>query len=178
MPHPQPLMTADDFATGMTWEQYLEQVSASARLQMKHYQSVTDDDLSDFAPPDETLYAVILSKEKCGDGAWAVPRLVRILRDRMGIELRIFFRDEREDLMDHLETDGKRAIPKLALLDKDFRIVGVWGPYPEAIKPYVREHAGIYDRSEWYPEVMKYYRKTGHRDLIRDIQTLITELDV
>lgn len=178
MPQPQPLMTAEDFATGWTWEQYLQQVTASARLQAKHYQSVTDDELSVFTPPDETLYAIVLSSEKCGDGAWAIPRLVRILQDRMGIQLRIFFRDEHEDLMDHLETDGKRAIPKLAVLDQDFRIVGVWGPYPEAIKPYVREHAGKHDRSEWYPEVMKYYRKSGQGDLIRDIQALFEELAV
>lgn len=167
-----PLMSRNDWDTGMLWEEYLEYVPRSQSMQIKRYESITREERDLFRASPVSGKMMILSEELCGDGAWAIPQVVRLVEAIDGLEYRIFFRDERPDLMDKLLSDGKRAIPKIALLDQDLKIVDTWGPYPEAIKPYVHEHAGIRERAEWYPRVLKYYREQGHDDLIHDMKRL------
>jgi hypothetical protein len=169
------LIAASVFESGMTWAQYLDSVSRSHSMQIARYESITEEELERFQGFGFSAKAIILTGEKCGDGAWAVPRLTRLLEQNPSFELRYFFRDDFPELMDRMETNDKRAIPKLAILDDKFRVLGEWGPYPKPIQQHVNQFAGKVPRAEWYPEVMKYYRSSGAADLSNEIHELVSQ---
>jgi len=171
------LIAASVFESGLKWAQYLERASRSHIMQIKRYESIAGDDLERFKQFNYSAKAIVLTGEKCGDGAWAVPYINRLLEQNTSIEVRYFFRDDCPELMDRMETNGKRAIPKLAILDKEYRVLGEWGPYPKPIQPYVHRHVGKVERSEWYPEVIKYYRGNGVWDLMDEIYDLFVQVD-
>jgi Thioredoxin len=170
------LVAVSVFESGMTWTRYLERISRSHSMQIKRYESIVEKDLVRFREFDFPAKVVVLTQARCGDCAWAIPYLSRLLNENPSIERRYFFRDEHPELMELLLSNGKRAIPKLAFLDNECRIIGEWGPYPSPIVAYVREHAGKHDRSEWYPEVMRYYHRDGVRDLIEDLYQAMTKV--
>ncbi|MBS1262047.1 MAG: hypothetical protein MAG453_01386 [Calditrichaeota bacterium] len=164
---------ADEYNKGLTWRQYIEQNRRSPELELRRYHDVPASTLAAAGSIDRSGRALLLTQRGCIDGSWALPRIARILDATPNFDCRIFFRERRPDLQDRLLTDGKRAIPKLALLDHGFRLAGEWGPRPAPIQRFVNEVAGKLDRSEWLPEVLAYYRTRGGADLDRELLSLL-----
>lgn len=91
---------------------------------------------------------LVLSEGWCGDAAQLLPIMNKLDSISQHIELKIAFRDENESLMHLFLTDGKRAIPKLIVLDKDSsEVIGSWGPRPKGaadlIQSYKRQYGFI-----------------------------------
>ena len=82
----------------------------------------------DALPAGETW--LVLSEPWCGDSAQCLPCVAVMASGRPGIDLRVLLRDANPDVMDRFLTDGKRAIPIVAMFDAAGRPVGRWGPRP------------------------------------------------
>ncbi|MFY8112146.1 MAG: thioredoxin family protein [Flavobacterium sp.] len=94
---------------------------------------------------------LVLSEGWCGDAAQLLPIMNKMALETDKIDLRIVFRDENEDLMQHFLTNGGKAIPKLIIIDKaTSEVVGDWGPRPNGAKDlianYKKEH-GVVDET-------------------------------
>jgi hypothetical protein len=157
----------------MAWEEYLDRVRQTRSIQQKRF----DEARKAYRPRFEGVHAparfLILSMPRCGDCIWAVPHLMAALDLVEGAEARIFFRDEHEELMDLLETGGKRAVPKLAMLNPDGEIAGTWGPRPEPIQQYVQRSLDTIESAVWKAEVLRYYRAEGRDRLADELLALI-----
>lgn len=158
---------------GMAWSDYLEEVPWTRASQEKRYIQTPEGELQAFGNIETSARrAVILAGPKCGDCAWAVPRMMRLLDEVPGLEPRVFFRDEHPDLQDALLTNGKRSIPKLALLNDSNEVIAEWGPRPASIQAYVEKSLNVLDRAEWTAEVRRFYREEGDAELSRELLSL------
>lgn len=75
---------------------------------------------------------LVLSEPWCGDSAQCLPCVAVMAADRPHIRLRVLLRDANPAVMDRLLTDGKRAIPIVAMFDADGNPAARWGPRPAA----------------------------------------------
>lgn len=94
---------------------------------------------------------LVLAEGWCGDAAQLLPIFNKMAAVTDKIELKIVFRDENEELMNHFLTNGGKAIPKLIVLDKNtLNIEANWGPRPKGasdlIKNY-KEKFGLVDET-------------------------------
>ncbi|MDP8206831.1 MAG: thioredoxin family protein [Candidatus Electryonea clarkiae] len=160
---------------GLTWEEYLENTYAPALQKRRFDQNIEAAVLRHFKNLKLNRKIIILVHPPCGDCAWSVPYIMRLISESSVLDAKIFARDEYPELMDELLTNGKRSIPKVAVLDDDNNLVGTWGPRPAVIQKYVEKSVGHVDRSEWMPKVMKYYKEDGLKDLHREISELFFE---
>lgn len=172
----QPLLDSEQFNEGQTLAQYFDAIPRSRGIQEKRYHAVTDDDRKPFAAVTGVPRALILTVDTCADSAWSLPRIAGLLSGIPELELRMFFREDHPELQDALLTNGKRAVPKLALLDDSNRILATWGPRPAAIQAYVNEQvAGKVERAEWFPKVLAYYRDEGIAALDEEILATVKQ---
>lgn len=74
---------------------------------------------------------LIITESWCGDAAQIIPLLQKMANENDLIDTRFVLRDENLELMDQFLTRGGRSIPKLIMLDKDFQVLGSWGPRPQ-----------------------------------------------
>ncbi|PIF70128.1 thioredoxin family protein [Flavobacterium sp. 2] len=104
---------------------------------------------------------LVISEGWCGDAAQILPILNKMAHDsNKKIDLRIVFRDENTELMDHYLTNGGRAIPKVIIVCKEAGIVRAdWGPRPkgasELMENYKKEFGVIDEKIKtdlqlWY----------------------------
>jgi thiol-disulfide isomerase/thioredoxin len=103
---------------------------------------------------------LVLSEGWCGDAAQILPIINKMALETDKIDLRIVFRDENEDLMNHFLTNKGKAIPKLIIIDKaTSEVVSNWGPRPKGAKDlimnYKKEHGVVDETSKselqlWY----------------------------
>ena len=158
----------------LAWDQYIEEVENAPELQKRRYNGVASpelEQLSEVRVPFEMAF--LLSSRHCVDCAWSVPQIVRVLHHISNLEVRLAFREDYPELQDVMLTNGKRAVPKLLLLHGNGEEVASWGPRPASIQRYVEASVGKIERSEWYPEVLKYYRAKGEEDLLQEILSLV-----
>jgi hypothetical protein len=104
---------------------------------------------------------LVISEHWCGDASQILPVLNAFAKASNGlIELRIVYRDENLNLIDHHLTRGGRSIPKLIQLDSAYNINATWGPRPAEAQALVialkanPETAPTYGEQlhKWYAE--------------------------
>lgn len=103
---------------------------------------------------------IVLSEGWCGDAAHALPVLNKIAESSDAIELKIVFRDENEELMQHYLTNGGKSIPKLIAVSEDFsKELFTWGPRPaeavQLVQDLKAQYGGITEEvkealQKWY----------------------------
>ena len=104
---------------------------------------------------------LVLAEGWCGDVAQLLPIFNKIaIESDKKIELKIILRDENEELMNFVLTDGKKAIPKLLVIDWETGlVVDFWGPRPKGatdlIKNYKEKFGAIDEQGKtdlqlWY----------------------------
>jgi hypothetical protein len=165
------VFTAERIASGMTWPEYLDKVPRSRAMQARRYEAAAEEIESRSRSFNGKL--ILLTMPQCGDCAWAVPRIAAWADGVEGAELRLFIRSENEDMMDLLLTNGKRSVPKAALLDEAGRLCATWGPRPREIQGYVERSIGVVDGDVWRKEVLKYQKSQGVKALYRELDDMI-----
>lgn len=117
------------FEKGITFDEYERELTDHERNYKKIYENFT-------VPADEEFFrqaagsnlrAVIIAEPWCGHCMMNMP-IFRKVAEKSGIETRIALRDTHPDLMDAYETDGKRVIPIIVLINEDGVEVAKWGP--------------------------------------------------
>ena len=130
------LMTAERFATGLTYEDYkkamtrnLDRVEANEGLITLDPEAVRF-----FKSLSEPLNVVVLAEDWCGDVIANLPIVGRLAKEVAKLNVRIFYRDQNVDLITHWLNQGKfQSIPVVAFFDKDFRELGHWIERPASV---------------------------------------------
>lgn len=135
------VVSAERFATGLTWKEYLAGATAHQERRQSAYDAVS------FTPEQQQglerlrplgLKVLVLEEYWCGDAARSAPVLAR-LAEAAGMEARWFFRDQNLDVMDqYLENGTSRAIPCIIFMAQDGEYLAHWGSRPRAVREAVR----------------------------------------
>lgn len=90
---------------------------------------------------------LVITESWCGDAAQTIPVLHRITEAVPDVRLQMVMRDENPGLTDLFLTGGARSIPKLIILNRDFRVLHTWGPRSVKattfVEAYRKEHGKI-----------------------------------
>jgi len=115
------MTTAERFAQGMTFPEYLDQMRtnkerfvrfmAEATIAVEHREA-----LRRLGP---RLRVLVITEDWCGDALHSFPALARLVEDEPGVEMRVFLRDRNPDVMDqYLKRGQYRTIPVFVFFDE------------------------------------------------------------
>ena len=125
------IMTPERFAQGMTWSQYVDSIKANEERFLQFYSDfkVKPEEVAFFKKFDAKkgpIKVVVIGEDWCPDVVRGIPVAVR-LAEAVGMDLRIFPRDQNMDLMnEYLWRHEYLSIPVFAFFDKDWKELGHW----------------------------------------------------
>jgi Thioredoxin len=129
-------MTPERFAEGMTYDDFKNQMTRNQeRFAANERQFHSDPaDLSAFQSLPEPLSVMVLAEDWCGDVIDNLPILGRIAEESGKLKLRIFLRDQNDDLMDQYLNKGQfRSIPVFAFFDDQWTERGRFIERPQSV---------------------------------------------
>lgn len=108
---------------------------------------------------------LVLTEGWCADGAQVLPVLNKMAQANPNIDFKLVFRDENDNLMQQVLTNGARAVPKLLIIDPETdTLLSQWGPRPqgavELIADYKKVH-GIVDETAKADLQLWYFHDKG-----------------
>jgi hypothetical protein len=130
------LMTAERFATGLSYEDYKKGMTRNLdRVEANEGRVAIDPEaVRFFKSLPEPLNVVVLAEDWCGDVIANLPVLGRLAKEAGKLNIRIFYRDQNIDLITHWLNQGKyQSIPVVAFFDRDFRELGHWIERPSSV---------------------------------------------
>ena len=126
------VVTPERFASGMTWQQYLEHIQRNREKFEYNYQEtvLTDEDSAALRGlvelPKGPAKALALAEDWCPDVFRGLPVMARIA-EAAGMELRIFPRDDNLDIMNEFLNKGEhQSIPTFVFYAPDHRYIAHW----------------------------------------------------
>ncbi len=130
------VVTPERFASGMTWQQYLEHIKRNREKFEYNYKEtvLTDEDAEAFrslaAGQDGPAKVLALGEDWCPDVFRGLPVMARIA-EAAGLELRIFPRDDNLDIMNEFLNKGEhQSIPVFVFYTNDHRYLAHWVERP------------------------------------------------
>jgi hypothetical protein len=124
------------FDQGLTYEAYKDQMTRNRdRIEENERRvDVSRDDLAAFRALPRAVKVVVLAEDWCGDVIANLPVLGRLAKDSGKLDVRIFLRDQNDDLMQRYLNKGQfKSIPVFVFLDDDFRELGHWIERPASV---------------------------------------------
>ena len=123
---------------------------------------------------------LVLAEGWCGDAAQLLPIFNKMAAVSDNIELKVVFRDENEELMNHFLSNGAKAIPKLIVLDKEtLNIEANWGPRPKGASDFIKNYKaqfGIVDETA-KTELQLWYLHDKGLGTQKELVTLMLDLE-
>ncbi|MPS65901.1 MAG: thioredoxin family protein [Chryseobacterium sp.] len=183
------------WAQGISYEEYiqiakerLENPSTQQEIDYKQYYELglqrMDRTLKKYVPDEEQLKELaaknfdgkilIISEAWCGDASATVPALIKFFEGHN--EVKIFLRDRDKSLINQFLTNGTESIPKVIILDKDFKVKNSWGPRPQYGKELLMKHKADpegYPKDQFYNDLQLYYAKNRGKDAVQEILDLL-----
>ena len=130
------VVTAQRFAAGLTYPEYMERIQRNrAKFEYNYDETrLADDDVRVFrelaSRPDGPARVLALAEDWCPDVFRGLPVMARIA-EAAGMELRIFPRDENPDIMNEFLQQGKhQSIPVFVFYTRDHRYLTHWTERP------------------------------------------------
>ena len=120
------MVTRERFRQGLTWEQYLDQMTTNKETFLKFYgeAKIRPDDRAALDRLGTKVSCLVLTEDWCGDALYNLPVLAKLVHDNPRVEMRIFLRDKNPDLMDQYLNQGiYRSIPVFAFFDENMNEV-------------------------------------------------------
>lgn len=158
----------DWFQKGMTAAEYIHSMTRNKQEMLAIYErfTLTEGDQHQLAAlRSQSLRAIVLTEDWCGDALLNNPILMRIA-EAAGIELRFVLRDQNLELMDQYLTNGtSRAIPIYIFIDSEGNEVGVWGPRAPELQALVVERRAALpskDAEDFREKEMAMYKELVH----------------
>jgi len=124
------------FDKGLTYDAYKEQMTRNRdRLeQNEHSVELSKQDLAAFRELPRPVNVVVLAEDWCGDVIANLPVLARLATDSGKLDVRIFLRDQNDDIMQRYLNKGQfKSIPVFVFFDQDFRELGHWIERPASV---------------------------------------------
>jgi hypothetical protein len=126
----------DRFDQGLTYEQFKAQMTRNReRLEEnEHRVEFGTEDLAAFRALPRPVKVVVLAEDWCGDVIANLPVLGRLAKDSGKLDVRIFLRDQNDDIMQGYLNKGLfKSIPVFVFFDEDFRELGHWIERPASV---------------------------------------------
>ena len=118
------MLTKERFAEGLTFQQYLDQMSMNREPMVRALDAtvIKPQDVAVLTRHGEVRNILVITEDWCGTSLAYVPFIARLVDGRPGVDLRVFLRDENPDVMDQFLKRGLyRSIPVIAFFDTDMR---------------------------------------------------------
>jgi len=131
-------MTMDSarFGTGLTYDGYKEAMSRNRdRFEASEQRVALDPEtVRFFRSLPRPINVVALAEDWCGDVIANLPVLGRLAKEVGTLNVRVFYRDQNEDLINKWLNQGKyKSIPVFAFFDESFRELGHWIERPASV---------------------------------------------
>jgi len=136
------MVTKQRFAQGMTFQQYLDQMTTNKDKFMEGLAAVhvTPEERAVFQHRREKLNVLVLTEDWCGDALTNFPVLARMVEGAPNVEMRVFLRDQSPDLMDQFLNRGLfRSIPVFVFFDGDMQEVARFIERPPKITEFMEQ---------------------------------------
>ena len=148
------VVTEERFASGMTWQQYLEHIKRNrGRFEYNYSEThLSDEDVEAFRSlvgrDDGPAKVLALGEDWCPDVFRGLPVMARIT-EATGMELRIFPRDDNPDIMKEFLNQGEhQSIPVFVFYTKDHRYIANWIERPAKANAELGEMQAMFEGKE------------------------------
>jgi thiol-disulfide isomerase/thioredoxin len=124
------------FDQGLTYDAFKEQMTRNRDRVEENEQRVDLDkeDLAAFRALPRPVKVVVLAEDWCGDVIANLPVLGRLAKDSGKLDVRIFLRDQNDDIMQRYLNKGQfKSIPVFVFFDDAFRELGHWIERPASV---------------------------------------------
>jgi hypothetical protein len=124
------------FDKGLTYDAYKAQMTRNRERLEENEQRValSKEDLAAFSALPRPVKVLVLAEDWCGDVIANLPVLGRLAKDSGKLDVRIFLRDQNDDIMQGYLNKGQfKSIPVFVFLDQDFRELGHWIERPASV---------------------------------------------
>jgi hypothetical protein len=124
------------FDQGLTYDAYKEQMTRNRdRLEENERRvDLSKEDLDAFRDLPSAVKVLVLAEDWCGDVIANLPVLGRLAKDSGKLDVRIFLRDQNDDIMQRYLNKGQfKSIPVFVFFDDDFRELGHWIERPASV---------------------------------------------
>ena len=184
----QSVVTPERFASGLTYQQYIESIMQNQdRFQMNYEGTTVSEQEATalralVAKENGPAKVLVLGEDWCPDVYRGLPVLAK-LAEAAGMELRVFPRDENLDIMNEFLKDGEyQSIPTAVFYTKDHRYITHWIERPRKANEEMPQMRKLYEgrtREEAAPDVRKFHEGpiwAGWRDAtVTEIRELLEE---
>jgi hypothetical protein len=136
------MVTKERFAQGMTFPQYLDQMTTNKDkfLETLGAVQVAPEDRAAFTSRRGKLNILVLTEDWCGDALTNFPVLARMVDGAPDVEMRVFLRDQNPDLMDQYLNRGIfRSIPVFVFFDEHMKEIARFTERPPKITEYMEQ---------------------------------------
>jgi hypothetical protein len=136
------MVTKERFAQGMTFQQYLDQMTTNKEKFLESLDAVR------LAPPARAaltnragkLNVLVITEDWCGDALTNFPVLAKMVEGLPTVEMRVFLRDRNPDLMDQYLNRGIfKSIPVFVFFDGEMQEVARFIERPPKITEYIEQ---------------------------------------
>src|SRR5687767_14394946 len=114
------MVTKERFAEGMTFQQYLDQMTTNKEKFVESLDAVrlTPPARAALADRPGKLNVLVITEDWCGDALTNFPVLAKMVEGLPNVEMRVFLRDRNPDLMDQYLNRGIfKSIPVFVFFD-------------------------------------------------------------
>jgi thiol-disulfide isomerase/thioredoxin len=185
---PDSVVTPERFASGMTWQEYVEHIKRNREKFAYNYEETDLDDSeaeafrSLAAKGDGPAKVLALGEDWCPDVFRGLPVMVRIV-EVAGLELRIFARDENLDIMKEFLNRGEhQSIPTFVFYTGDHRYIGHWIERPAKATAEAGQVMALFQGKE-RDEAMSLYDEfqrgsvwaSWRQETVRELRELLQE---
>ena len=124
------------FERGLTYDAYKGQMTRNRdRLEENERRvQLGTEDVAAFRGLPRSLHVLVLAEDWCGDVIANLPVLARLARESGRLNVRIFLRDQNDDIMQRYLNKGQfKSIPVFVFFDQDFGELGHWIERPQSV---------------------------------------------
>jgi hypothetical protein len=136
------MVTKERFQQGMTFQQYLDQMTTNKDRFLQHLAEVTvsAEDRAVFRDRTDRLNVLVLTEDWCGDALSNFPVLAKMVEGAPHVEMRVFLRDRNPDLMDQYLNQGLyRSIPVFVFFDDRMREIARFVERPASVTEFLEK---------------------------------------
>ena len=129
-------VTRERFEQGLTYEQWKAQMTRNRERHDANEQGLplSSEDLAPFKNLSRPVNVLMLAEDWCGDVIANTPIVGRIASEVDTLNLRVFVRDQNEDLMSQFLKEGKyKSIPAVVFFDDEFNELGRFIERPDSV---------------------------------------------
>jgi len=127
-------VTGERFAQGMTYDEYKAQMSRNKEKFEENERTVQLPAAElEALKEGPKLNVLVLTEDWCGDALANVPILGRLAKETGRFDIRVFLRDQHEDLTSQYMNGEFKSIPVFAFFDDSFREIGRWIERPASV---------------------------------------------